>query len=268
MYGVVGEGIAPKKVIEAALNDLGTEEMYVIPWYGKVTEGMEVVYDWMLDNRARFHLVISNANKPAPKVLRAMAESIRDTTDIDREVISVITTNDGTVLLMWDENDESQSVNLATMSIDHNLPTLELTNGLVPIVFDAQPEVVVPDLVPDVPVAEEEDIYAYTKEVEDELAVNALSEAFDRATLEVMPAAAVKRMAKAAGHDPRTKEDAINMLLGDGPDEDTSSPLPEVEVKMAKPAAFYVVLDSGAQIHFNLNNDLLSKVVDLVAAYR
>ena len=38
-YGVVGAGVAPRKVIEAGLNDIGVSSVFIIPWYGKMTDG-------------------------------------------------------------------------------------------------------------------------------------------------------------------------------------------------------------------------------------
>lgn len=249
MYGVVGAGTAPKKVIEASLNDIGTDKRIIVPWYGKVTPGLEVVYDWVLDNEVTFAIVATEHGKPVPGVLRAAATTVRGSSDVTREIITELNlAGDGHTLVLWDESNEAESVRIATMSIDQGLPTLELNNGLVPIVFDG-PQ----DEDPEDTNVSVDDLVVET--VEDDIS-------FDKETLGVMPAAVVKRMARDAGHNPKTKDEAISMLSGAEPEVDkTVSPY-----QGAIPAKMVVTFQNGSIIEFNLPTEMLNKVVELVAS--
>ena len=86
-YGVVGAGVAPRKVIEAGLNDIGVSSVFIIPWYGKMTDGLEVVYDWVLDNGAIFSIVAKDEVKDPPKVLASKATSVMVVQDVDAHIV-------------------------------------------------------------------------------------------------------------------------------------------------------------------------------------
>lgn len=199
MYGIIGKGSAPKSVIEASLNDIGTDNGFLVPWYGKPSVGLEAVYDWMIDNDVDFEIITNG--RPVPNVLRDAARAVLESTDIAREIVTTLSAiGNGMALVMWDEVDEDESVRLASLAIDHGLPTLELTNGMVPIIFEgSSPE--------EAPVPEEAPAPAASVDEEDT--------SFDRPTLENMPAAVVKRMAKEKGLDAKTREDAISQLMGE-----------------------------------------------------
>ena len=202
MYGVIGTGTAPAKVIVASLDDLGKDKTFYIPWYGVVTPGLEVVYDWVLDNNVEFFLVCASpsiAPKPAPKVLRTMAERVIDSEEVTRSIVNSLVSKDGIALVLWDETDEATSLEVSSLAIDSGLPTLELTNGLVPIVFNDQEQ-------------DEESVAS-----SDDLLVEVDSDEvleFDRETLENMPASVVKRLAKEKGRESKTKGEAIDNLVG------------------------------------------------------
>lgn len=194
-YGVVGTGTAPEKVIHAALDDITNKVMFYVPWYGKPTEGLEHVYDWLIDNEAEFHVVCL----PTAKVPKALSGNILHATngDVDNTIIEALNTGSvkGLALVLWDEERQDYSQSVAEYCINSGLPTLELTNGLVPIIFDDAPSVEV--------------------EIEEDPTDTSSTESFDRPTLEIMPAAVVKRMAKDNGFDVKTKDEAISALLGD-----------------------------------------------------
>jgi len=197
MYGVLGRGAAPQSVIEASLNDIGITGDFVLPWYGSVGRGLEVVYDWILDNEVKFTLVAASGVKQAPRALRDAAFALEEASDVNARIVETLQENDGISLILWDGNDEDASVAVSSQSIDCGLPTLELTNGMVPIIFDVE--------APTTEVAEVEP--PKTEEQEDM--------SFDRLTLENMPATVVKRLAREKGFDAKTRGDAIAFLLGE-----------------------------------------------------
>lgn len=235
MFGVLGMGSAPKAVIEAALNDIKSDGLnLVVPWYGKVTAGLEVVYDWALDNDVPMHVVALDAAKQPPKVLVESCYKMLFTENVTDDIVRILKKNDGTALILWDADDEATSVELSAAAIDAGVPTLELTNGLVPIVFSGD--------APDIDAMDVADIVAET--------VEEAPLQFDRATLEVMPAAAVKRTAKTNGFDAKTKDEAIALLCGDS----AAAPV----------ASIIIAFENGNQIALDLTKEALSKVMALV----
>lgn len=233
-YGVLGSGSASKKVIEGSLNDLGaTSVNFVIPWYGKVTAGLEVVYDWMLDNNASFVIVANETAKNPPKILAASASSVVLTDDVNMHILGHLKSLEvtGLALVMWDSEDETESIRVSSMSIDLKLPTLELTNGLTPIVIDVPQEFVQDDELPDLGDT------SYSKE-----------------TLEVMPAALVKRMAKDKGVVVKTKEEGIAVLT-------KAEPAPEAASEIG---SILILMKNGDELGFTLSQELFQKIMTMV----
>lgn len=239
-YGVIGSGSASRKVIEASLNDIGLEAMYILPWYGKVTDGLEAVYDWIIDNEAIFSIVAQDGAKAVPKALAAKATSVTSVDDVDTHIINTLKNREvtGLALILWDQEKEGYSIKIASQAIDLRLPTLELTNGLVPIVLDDE-----------APITKVQDVEEKEEERVDDLPD--IGEAnYARETLEMMPTALVKRMAKDKGFDPKSKEDAVNMLSGNS----------------GSIASIIVLMQDGTEIGFNGSAEILQKIMDLVAS--
>jgi hypothetical protein len=194
LYGVLGTGTASKKTICASLDDLGTKVEYIIPWYGKPSEGLEHVYDWMIDNDATFTVISSERT---PKALRDVAlDFVNDVEGVNDEILHRLKSREvpGLAMVLWDDENEQYSHSVATACIDAGLPTLELTNGLVPLIFDDEPEVT------------EEPVVVATPTVTDDESEFSLDE------LKTMPAAVVKKLAKDKGFDTKTKDEAISVL--------------------------------------------------------
>ena len=235
-YGVVGAGVAPRKVIEAGLNDIGVSSVFIIPWYGKMTDGLEVVYDWVLDNEAIFSIVAKDEVKAPPKVLSSKATSVMVVQDVDAHIVRTLKEREvqGMILVLWDQDKEKYSVEVASMAIDLKLPTLELTNGLVPIILNDSEETIVEDEMPDLGEA-----------------------AYDRETLEMMPMALVKRMAKDKGLAPRSKEEAVEML----------SPADQKLDEKSLIGSVIFLMRDGSEVGFNGTQELLQKIFDVVSEH-
>lgn len=235
-YGVIGAGSAPRKVIEAGLNDIGITPVFIIPWYGKVTDGLEIVYDWVLDNDAIFSIVAKDGVKAPHKALATKATSVMMVEDVDAHIVRTLKDREvqGMALVLWDQDKEKYSVDVASMAIDFKLPTLELTNGLVPIILN------------DLEVTAKED------EMPD------LGEAsYDRETLEMMPTALVKRMAKDKGMNPQSKEEAVEML---SPEDE------KLDEKSLIGSVVFLMRD-GTEIGFNGTQEILSKIFEVVSSH-
>lgn len=258
IYGILGTSQDVQlEVIVASLNDTASDSsIYILPWYGtkKISPGLEHTYDWMLDNNAKFSIVVSEDGRELPGALRKNAVEIIMAEDVDRVIINKLkTSNNSSALVMWDDSNAERSLTIAVLCITSGINTLELTNGLVPIVVDDEhlnlssksmekpkvslsvtskkQEVVLPDMDP---------------------------RGFDRETLEVMPAASVKRMAKDAGFDVKTKEDAIEALQGNCSIKDTDDDI----------GTILLLFNDNTELGFSLNVDLLRKIMNLVIDYQ
>lgn len=247
-YGVLGIGVAPKKVINASLNDIGTKVTYLIPWYGQnpIPSGLEVVYDWMLDNDASYKIIAATGAKAVPKILARAANDVIEADDVDMTIINELKEVHGLSTILWSDEDPAYSVNIASTSISTGLPTLELTNGLTPIILES-------DTPPIINVTAEK--------VDDDMEELDVS-SFDRETLDVMPAAHVKRLARNAGHEVKTKEEAIMALIG-GAEE---VPAPTRSTEPNGIASIDVTFTNGDQITYSVGKELLAKIHELVLA--
>jgi len=79
---------------------------------------------------------------------------------------------------------------------------------------------------------------------------------FDRETLEIMPAAHVKRLARNAGHEVKTKDDAIRVLVGDSGDHTVSNDIGTITIS----------LSGGNVLTYNVTASLAKKIHELVLA--
>lgn len=261
-YGVLGTSQnIPREVVVASLDDTVTSaELYVIPWYGtkKISQGLEYVYDWVLDTEAKFRVLAMSDGREVPAAIRKNAEEVVTVEDVDSSIVTILSEVPSTraaALVMWDDEQAERSLTLASMSLSNGLRTLELTNGLVPIIVDDQDEdlEVLPVSEPETPRVK----INFKKKEEDLPEID--PSGFDRETLEVMPAASVKRMAKNAGFDVKTKEDAIDALRGIvKPSEDGSKDI----------GTILLIFDDGTEMGFSLNLELLKELMNVVIDFQ
>lgn len=167
VYGIVGTGTAAPKAIWAALEDLEDDATFVVP-YGR-TPGLELVYDWLIDNEKKFSVV----GNPGKTIREYAAEVIpAEGGDLNMIVLDTVQNDSPTILVLWEDNLEKPILSASAKKF----PILELTNGLLPISVeeDEKPQ-------PEVKVEVEAE-----PEVEEE-------RTFSKEELEAMPIAAVKR---------------------------------------------------------------------------
>lgn len=244
VYGILGSSnlIEPSTIV-ASLGDITNKVLYIVPWYGnkKVSSSMEVVYDWLLDNNATFKLVMNEEGRTPPNVLMTKANEVVSDTDVETRIICELTEREvkGIALLVWDEEHPERSIDLASACINKEVPSLELTNGLSPIIID--------DEGINVPIADE-----------DLPSVGEMS--FDEETLQVMPAASVKRMARDAGHDVKTKEEAIKILVGSNKNEEEIHDDGEI-------GTIIVLFKNGIELGFKADNEILTKMFNMVVKH-
>lgn len=250
LYGVLGYTDAPEEVIHGSLNDLKTTVDYLVPWYGvkPIPTALVAVYDWMLDNGASYEILAINDGTPCPKVLREGARNIEEVADPSKEIINrlIEASPAGFALIMWDEQNPVDSVSLAVTCIREAIPSLELTSGLTPIVLD-------------------EDEIEIGIEFEDpQISIESLPPIgpadWDEETLDVMPASSVKRMARDAGHNVKTKAEAISALKGKSTKVEAG---PDGAI-----GKIVVTLSDGSELSFSTNQKLLKEILDLVVKYQ
>jgi hypothetical protein len=244
-YGIFGGASVPKEVINASLNDI-SKHAFVIPWYGSktISPAMECVYDWMLDNEIDYEIIASSEGRPLPKALSSHAINVTMVLDVDSAVIDLLVDcKPGIALIMWDETNPERSLNLANSTISHGLESLELTNGLCPIVVDPPEQAETLQL----------SVTSLSEEEHLDEVLNLDVTSFDRETLEIMPAASVKRMAANAGFLVKNKEEAIDALTGSTKSKEG------IEI-----GSILMLFNDGTEIGFGINTDLLKKIMNLV----
>ena len=198
-YAVIGKGDAPEKAIKAALADLPEDAEFICHKDGKASDGQTTVWNWLIDNERVFSVYGNNVGKSLQEYAK----------DCDFGTISTVVEMSDVVLALWDDTDDLEQAILLAASSGKKI--LELSNGLAPI-----------EVEPDAPVAKEESspepTYEKPSKDEDEEEGTGI---FSREEMEAMPAAAVKRYAKANNFDISglTKAEIIDKVFATAHDE-------------------------------------------------
>lgn len=242
LYGILGGADSPAEVIQGSLSDIQTKVKYLVPWYGvkPIPPSLIAVYDWMIDNEADYDVLVSSDGASCPKALREGATSVVETDNPSMDIIKLLADASpaGFALIMWDEVNPVDSMSLAITCIKKAIPALELTAGLSPIIMDDD------EL--------EIEIENETVDISDLPTIDPTE--WDRETLDIMPASSVKRLARDAGHDVKTKAEAIQALKGG-----VKEVLTDEEI-----GSILILLNDGTELGFSMNKKLLKEIMDLV----
>lgn len=208
-YGILGTGNTSKNVIEDALNELGTDNNYIVTCGAKPSESEARIFEWLIGMEVPYTLV-HNDRAPEKYVDAASAELITDKS-IDDAVIHNLAKSKGSLLLLWDDAKGEQMESICIKSADANVAILDLTNGLVPITVEG-----------DSP--KEEATPVPTEEVE--------IEPFSRDEMLSMSIGVLKKTAKSQGIQvtpSMTKETIVDAILNDKFVEETLATQEEEE---------------------------------------
>lgn len=140
-YVIGGTGNASANVIETGLSDvhsLSTEFVYL--WTGRPTDGQARVLDWLLEHEASF-TVVTVDGKVHPKI-EAAAKRILTVESLVTSTFDSYHTF--TLLVLWDEEIETKEpthfvYDLITQANALGMESLDLCNGLVPLLVDNNP---------------------------------------------------------------------------------------------------------------------------------
>jgi len=219
VYGVLGLGSGEPRIIEDSLADLRNLEQLVLVGKRKSTDAEKIVYNWVLDNTINYTLL---ADMYSPKVLNENASQIVESQGNHlSEMLEYLEANNGALLLLWDDSDESNEI--INSAKDCGVPVYELNNGLVPV---GQPV----EKVKEKPVKQV---------IENDVEV----EPFTEDELLDMPINVLKRQIKALGFGstPKdTKRDLVDKIIGVR-DEEPVKELPSV-------TAVVVVFDKDGSV--------------------
>jgi len=203
VYGVLGLGSGEPRIIEDSLADLRNLEQLVLVGKRKSTDAEKVVYNWVLDNTINYTLL---ADMYSPKVLNENASQIVESQGNHvSEMLEYLEANNGALLLLWDDSDESNEI--INSAKDCGVPVYELNNGLVPV---GQPV----EKVKEKPVKQV---------IENDVEV----EPFTEDELLDMPINVLKRQIKALGFGstPKdTKRDLVDKIIGVRDEEPVKEP--------------------------------------------
>lgn len=137
LYGILGSGDAQPKIVIDGLSDVNSEDtVFLIHARRKPQGAVETVYDFLADNEAKF-IAHHRVDDLAPKALLAMAQGTKTTDDPAVSIIKSLKAANGTLLLLWDEENPEASEKFAVMASDAGVPIKDLTNGLSPIVVES-----------------------------------------------------------------------------------------------------------------------------------
>lgn len=133
MYGIVGGGAHPDKVITAGLSDIfgdDSDNTLLVVCRKGATASEKIVYDWVLDNELNYTCFYS---EDAPKVLLESAQYLSRGDNPDLAVVNELARDKGTLLILWDDDNVERMNQLVTMAHDLGVSVKELSNGLTPI---------------------------------------------------------------------------------------------------------------------------------------
>lgn len=136
-YGIIGSGTCGDNIIEDGLSEIGVENNIFLIYPRKgATPSEDRVYDYVLENEAEYFAYVKSA---APKVLVDNASKVFDVTGEDAwlEIIRTLKSKDGTLLVLWDADNEENITNLVFKAMDMGIKVLELSNGLAPFYVEA-----------------------------------------------------------------------------------------------------------------------------------
>lgn len=203
VYGILGSGDARSSVVTAGLLDVnGPETTYLVHVRRKPQGAVETVYDFLADHDANF-IAYHRIDDNPPKALLDMAEEVICHDDPMHAILKVLKVQNGTLLLLWDNETPENSEKIAIMAADMGITMKDLSDGLTPIVVEeesSQKEIVVE------PAPKEES------------APNKNTEAvpFNREELLGMSIGSLRRQAKAMGIEnigQVNKETIVDMIL-------------------------------------------------------
>lgn len=137
-YGIVGGGKHPQNIIEDGLKDIyhdNADHTLYLNCRKGATDSEKRVYTYVIDNNIPFLAVSQDG--AAPKVLVETADYIVDGgASAEHTIIKELAANGGTLLILWDEENEARMNQMVIQATDLGVNVLELSNGLTPFVFD------------------------------------------------------------------------------------------------------------------------------------
>lgn len=245
IYGVLGSGnINPKIVLDGLLDANENASMFFIHARRNPQGSVTTVYDFLADNEVPFTAFHRIDDNP-PKALMALSAGQQTTDDPAKSMITSLKRSGGTLLLLWDDENQEASEKFAIMASDAGVPIKDLSDGLAPIVVEGSAPI--EEVVKEEPKVEEEE---------------ELSTPFTRAELLNMNIGVLRRQAKALGLDSIgrvSKEEIVDLILGEGLPIVSS----DVHVPSTSPAlsGMLVYSDGGVLNTLPLSDELVAQLL-------
>lgn len=196
-YGILGSGNASDNVIEDALIEIGEDNLFIVGCPAKPSKGVARAIDWLIDNEVNYYIVCTD-KAPSRFIDNASHCEYQDAENIESHVIATLQKGKGTLLLLWDNDKETEMEKICFDAADAGVSILDLSNGLVPLRVEGSPRP-----------SEPEEHHVPTAEIE--------VEPLSREELLSMPITMLYKMAKDKGlnveKNVTTKEGWVEMLL-------------------------------------------------------
>jgi hypothetical protein len=159
VFGLIGAGDAPKKVIDTSLDDLFEAEAQdketmslVLPYSDQddAPKTVSMVLRWAARNEVPYTLVLpSRPDKDFDDEFYENADKALVSKDVDGKILSVVLRDEGKVLALWEDDETFEETIVA--AIEEGIQCLDLTSGLRPITFEDAEEGDEPEEEPEPP---------------------------------------------------------------------------------------------------------------------
>lgn len=194
-YGILGSGTAADNVIEDGLTEIGEDNEFIVGCPAKPSAGMIRVLEWLIDREVRYQIICVKQT-PEKFVDNASGCDYRATEEeINGRVLSRLQKENGSLLLLWDVENENAMEKVCFGAADFGVAVRDLCNGLVPLFVESDTQT--PTKEKHVPTAEIE------------------VEPLSREELFSMPLAMLRKTAQSEGveiTEHMTKEQIVNAL--------------------------------------------------------
>lgn len=230
-YGIVGGGNHPQNIIEDGLRDVyyhdADHPLYVY-CRKNASDSEKRVYNYILDNNIPFLAVTKDGS--APKVLVETADYIVDGgASAERTIIKELAANNGTLLILWDSENEQHMQCLVTEAFDLGVEVRELSNGLTPFIIEDTNEEAAESITETPTPKAEVELEPLTRDELDDMSIGLLKKA-----------AFAQGIADAGG---MTKQELVNVLVEE----------PEVAADFHVPAVPHVLPSEYAVVSWYEN---------------
>ena len=192
-YGIIGSGTAADNVIEDALTEIGEDNKFIVVCPSKPSKGLSRAIEWLIDREVSY-LITCTEDAPTNFVDNAFGcEYFKKEENAIQKFLDMVRQANGSLLLLWDDTKNEEMEKLCFDAADAGITIRDLSNGLVPIRVEGEPQ----------PTVEEK--HTPTAEIE--------VEPLSKEELQSLPIAMLHKIAKSKGLNPDLNYETTEALI-------------------------------------------------------